>query len=618
MSVAALQLTHQSQLTIEERARAACGMAREILARDFSVPVTNRLPIVPWARANMRTEAGAHLDFDTHPYMIEVLSDPATQKGFMCGSQVGKTTMGITSAYWFADTSPVAVRVIYTMHTDKAVEAFAQTRAGQAIRASEYLLKRIGDVNNVHRKTFRRREGDSVILFAGASANRQALSEPADMLIHDEVDFSSPEVLRLYEDRLAHGYAKDKRRLVFGTPTVPGYGLARYWEESTQAEWLVKCAVCGDERPLDWPDSFAIDAEEPHFICGRGHELTWQEHIREGRWVAAQPGAAWSVYHISRAMTPYWPAARIVEAHQRETFVQLFANQVMGWPATSGELTVDEAILEACTDWDRPAADSAISTRTFLGADPGRVIHYQIGQFGPKGTHVFLRIGEAKTWEDLAAVMEVYRVRLAVVDGAYDPTKAQEFARKFKNRVWLSYYAPAEVKGEPIRRSKEYGYLNVDRTVSLDNSANRLIMGDDRFPKFADERDRAAWVSQMTAMVRGVKQAADGSIEFFWQETRPDHYRHAHNYATVAATIMAGGGDFEVHLRSPTERVTAIGPPLPQNTMEIVDTSVPSYHAQKHQQSEVPSATDAHGNSVELSRRQLRRQRMRVLPGGPL
>ena len=30
------------------------------------------------------------------------------------------------------------------------------------------------------------------------------LSEPADIVLHDELNFSRPDVLRLYEDRIAH------------------------------------------------------------------------------------------------------------------------------------------------------------------------------------------------------------------------------------------------------------------------------------------------------------------------------------------------------------------------------------------------------------------------------
>jgi hypothetical protein len=490
--------------------------------------------------------------------MPAILEDDSLLKGFMCSSQVGKTTMGISIVYHYADTAGSPRRVIYTMHTDKAVESFAQTRATSSIQASPYLSARIGDVNNVHRKVFRRPDGNSVIMFAGASKSAMGLSEPADMVVHDEVDFSNPEVLRLYEDRTAHGYEEDKRRLLFGTPTIPGFGLSRYWDMSTQNEWLVKCPQCGDERPVAWPDSFAHDATpEPYFICGRGHKLTWADNIREGRWVASQPGGDWSMYRIARWQTPFWGAPRIVKAYSTETFLQLFYNQVCGQQATSGELTIDEEVLSNCVDQERLEAEIAAGGRVFLGADPGRVISWVVGVERANDTRVYLAAGEADGWAELEAVMRTYRVRLAVVDGAYDPTAAQAFAKKFKRRVLLTYYAKTPLKGEPIRESKTKGYLDLDRTVTLDRSANRLIMGLDRFPRFPDLHQWERFVSQMTAMVRAVREEDDGTRVFFWQEVRPDHWRHAHNYATVAADIMQG----------------KTGVPIPESLQKMLGTS---------------------------------------------
>jgi plasmid stability protein len=525
---------------------ALAARVHEALVRRRSIPAIDQRPIMEWVAANMRTETGQHLDFETHPYMPTILEDEARLKGFMCGSQVGKTTMGIAAVYHFSDTAPKPVRTIYTMHTDKAVEAFAQTRASASIEASPYLAARVGDVNNVHRKTFRRPDGNSVIMFAGASKAAMGLSEPADMVVHDEVDFSNAEVLRLYEDRLAHGYEADKSRFLFGTPTVPGYGLSRHWEQSTQCEWMVKCPECGDERAVTWPDGFAMDIPEPHFLCGRGHKLTWEDDIRTGRWVAMQPAAECSMYRIPRWLTPFWDAGRIVRAFNNETFLQLFMNQVCGVSATSGELEIDEEVLAGCVDLDREESTSAGGGRVFLGADPGKVISWVVGVEGADDTRLYLRAGEAETWADLEQVMKVYRVRLAVVDGAYDPTAAQEFAKKFPRRVFLTYYAKQPLKGTtPVRESEQKGYLDLDRTVTLDRTANRLIMGQDRFPRFGDGRKWERFVSQMTAMVRGVREEEDSLTAekmrlFFWQEIRPDHWRHAHNYATVAADIMQG------------------------------------------------------------------------------
>ncbi len=89
-------------------------------------PAQGQRDIVAWVRAHMRTERGRALDFDAHPYMTDIIADQSEQKGFMCASQVGKTTMAISEVFGLCDTWEVPLRVIYTMHTDRAVQEFSQ------------------------------------------------------------------------------------------------------------------------------------------------------------------------------------------------------------------------------------------------------------------------------------------------------------------------------------------------------------------------------------------------------------------------------------------------------------------------------------------------------------
>jgi hypothetical protein len=68
-------------------------------------------------------------------------------------------------------------------------------------------------------------------------------------------------------------------------------------------------------------------------------------------------------------------------------------------------------------------------------------------------------------------------------------------------------------------------------------SAARLLNQQDALPR-CDYATRLEMVQQLTAMVRGTRLGSDDLPQHYWQEMRDDHLRHAHNYATVAATIM--------------------------------------------------------------------------------
>lgn len=499
--------------------------------------------LAAWAAEYMRTERGRPLDFAAHPYMPAILGDRSPQKGFMCGSQIGKTTMGVAEILGLADTWPRPLRIIYTMHTDAAVQEFSQTRARPAIEASPYLRSKVGGMDNIHRKALLRRDGESIIFFKGAAQGQQALSEPADLVVHDEVDFSRPDVLRLYQDRVAHSDMAWRR--AFGTPTVPGFGLSGLWEVSNKQEWMVRCPWCGDERPITWPASFAADVEEPYFICAHGHELTWAEHIRHGRWVATgQPSAEWSMYRVPRALLEPWTAERIVAAWAAEKFPEMFLNQVMGQPATTPGLEIDPELIARL--WGSHRQQERSEGPCFLGADPGGGvkgglrIHFAVGK-REGDRHVWLRMGHVGSWEELDGLMAAFNVRTAVVDGAFDATPAREFCKRYPRRCWLAFYANQPIKGrEMVRLNREQRVADLDRTGVLDDSANRLIMQLDVLPRGSAAEDREI-ATQLCAMVRGMETGGDGLPKAYWRETGPDHLRHAHSYGTVAAGLFEQG-----------------------------------------------------------------------------
>lgn len=490
----------------------------------------------------LRSERGLPLDFEAHFYAKQIILDEHKQKGFLCGSQVGKTTTALAELFWLCESYKRPLRGIYTMHTQEAVEEFAQTRAKLSIQASAFLSAHIQGIDNVGRKAYLRPDGTSIIFFKGAKVGTQALSEPADIVLHDELNFSRPDVLRLYEDRIAHSELAWRR--AFGTPTVPGFGLSKLWESSNQLQWQVKCAVCGDERPIIWPASFAVDADEPHFICAHGHELTWARDIRAGRWGGnGVRHAKWSMYRVPRALLEPWTAARIVNAWNDEQFMELFFNQVMGQEATTpGMELTPELIARLWGDWRQKDRDPG---PCFLGADPGGgvkgglKIHVAIGRQVDEQRH-WVRMGYVKSWESMDALMAAFNVRMAVVDGAFDPTKAAEFCKRYPNRVWLAFYPTMPVKGrEQVRLNKETRVADLDRLGVLDQSAERLIMQLDKLPRGSYAQDKEI-TDQLCSMVRGSETGTDGLPKSFWQETSPDHLRHAHSYGTVAANLMHG------------------------------------------------------------------------------
>jgi len=506
------------------------------------------VPVSEWAAQHMRTETGEHLDFEHFPHMILPMDDRAQEKGLMCGSQVGKTTVALCDVYHFCDTH--RVRVIYTMHTRDAVYDFSRTRAKPAIEASPYLAELLrGTIDAAEVKVFKRPAGGtSVVFFRGGQAESAAISEPADMLVHDEVDFSRPDILSLYKSRVAASvYA---RRMCVGTPTIPGFGMAALWADSSQSEWLVRCPTCGDERPLTWPESIALDAPVPVYVCAHGHELT-RATICAGRWVdgATEGSPTWRMYHFGRMLHPLWSAARVAAAFgeaEYTDFPELFFNQILGLPKSSGELAISEETM-AKVLVGFPALERS-EQPTWAGCDQSSAENRHrvlIGLDDADGAAAYVHV-EVCGWDRLADLMHLFNIERLVLDALPETSKARELQQQFPGRVYLAYYPTMPVKKPThegtftLDRKRNADLVNIDRTASLDVSARRVRTEQDTFCALPAEL-RKTLVAEMCNMARGVEMDQHGQPRAFWQNTGPDHFRHAHNYATVARALFQLG-----------------------------------------------------------------------------
>lgn len=499
------------------------------------------VPVSAWAAQHMRTERGEPLDFERYPHMRAVMDDPASELAMMCGSQTGKTTTALCRVFHFCDSRPVTA--IVTMPTDKDVREFSKTRARPAIQASPYLRERMGEVDSAELKTFRHEGGgQSVVFFRGARVETQAISIPADLLYHDEIDRSRPDILSLYIARVAA--SRYGLRIVTSTPTLPRYGIAACWEDSSRTQWLVRCPVCGHEAPLTWPESIAIDAADPHYICAHGHELT-RETIRAGRWVdgRTETQPEWRAYHFNRMLMDQWPAARIVEVEQSadyQDYPELFFNDVLGLPKASGDLALNQETMAQALVGFPPAARA---DRSFAGCDqsPKPDNHrVMIGVVDAEGCTAYVHL-EVCGWDRLAELMTLFNVEVLVVDALPETSKARELRDAFPGRVYLAYYPNQAVlkraNEDNIVLNRRDGQVDLDRTATLDQSARRLRMGQDFFCAMPAAL-RTQVVTEMTNMVRGTEKDDHGQPRSFWAATGPDHWRHAHNYATAAGELF--------------------------------------------------------------------------------
>lgn len=476
---------------------------------------------VEWvADYKLTDEKGQPLTFSDRSYLIEPYNDMAQQQVFKKGAQVGITTLAINKSLWFADTRNVSL--IYTMPTDTDVRLFSQMRLKPIIGGCEYLKSRIEDVDNVSVK----RLGSSALYFRGTWTETQALSVPSDLNVHDEVDFSRPDIRDMYHERLSASIYKWQWNL--STPTIPDFGIDALFNKTDQRTWLVKCEACGADVDIDFFKHVKQLNGKWAYVCDCGKEL---KDRNSGKWVAKHPDREIHGYYIPQTIAPWITADDLMAKYTKakdDGKLKNFYNFALGLAYSAGNSILNRDIfLRQIRDYDMPGADEGC----VMGVDQGDLLHVEVRK-QLDGVSRVVHLEVCDSFERLDQLMHTFGIRACVIDGLPNKHSAKQFRDRHFGKVFLAFYNERDNAKEFEASAKEPYSLILDRTETLDSSANVWINGIATLPKKSVIVER--FMEQMCNMQRAEIEDKHGQKKYAWQKTGEDHFRHADNYCNVA------------------------------------------------------------------------------------
>jgi phage terminase large subunit GpA-like protein len=188
------------------------------------------------------------------------------------------------------------ITVIYTLPTGADVYRMVPGKVNQIIRYNPLLAAIVRDKDTISQK----KVGNRFIYYQGTYTEKEALMLSSDLNVHDEEDRSELKIIEQYESRLQ--FSKYKWQWHFSNPSIPGYGVDKYWQQSDQKHWFIKCVHCGYDQFLDWEKN--VNREKEIYICQKCHKELSNENRRVGRWVKKWTGKSISGYWISQMMVP--------------------------------------------------------------------------------------------------------------------------------------------------------------------------------------------------------------------------------------------------------------------------------------------------------------------------
>lgn len=520
--------------------------------------------VAPWITSKTFIE-GAHYSFVDHEYQQRIIEDQSREINVKKCSQMGLSELAVRRTLAIMDILP-DIHAIYTLPTANFAKMFSKTRIDPVIAGSKYLRERLNPaVDSFEMKQI----GSSYLYLKGTIGQAAAISVPASLLVHDEVDFSDSTVLSSYTSRLTH--SKHKLRFNLSTPTVPGFGIDEKFQLSRRFFNFLKCHYCnydflpdyfqhvkvpgydGDLREITKDNLHLYDHANARVVCpkcGRFPDLGPENR----RWVLENSHEAHTAagYQVSPFDGPkiITPGYLVQASTQYRRYVD-FVNFGLGQCAEDADNALSKTELE--TLW-LPGETPTFSSYV-CGVDAGLTMHVVIA--GVTKDDMLLpvclkRIPLTQFWDEWAKLTSKYRLSNGVVDSLpYSDLVAR--IQQMHHKIYGAHYTSQKTselfqvtdrEKDPEKLKTHLQVVSVNRNKAFDALMAELRSQKILFVGSGCETERDVWLAHMLDMKRMQKLDQNEELFFNWEKSTKgnDHYHHAMLYCFIAK-LMRGFGE---------------------------------------------------------------------------
>jgi hypothetical protein len=454
-------------------------------------------------------------------------------------AQIGGTTWAILRSIHACLTG---LNVIYFFPTRTDVIEFSKSRVGPLLADNPFLSRLMTDTDTAGLK----RIGDAHLYLRGMQSTVGMKSVPADMIVFDELDETSPAAKAMARERLAH--SDYKRVIELSNPSLPDYGIDEQYQKSDQRHWTLKCPGCGRWTTLDkeFPRKLG---QEVKIILPRSDgsfyracpECSSELDLAAGEWVADFPDRPIHGYRISQLFSPKVDPGEILTEYRTTRFPDRFYNLKIGIPWADLERRLDVAsVLSLCSD--APVLESSPQGHCTMGVDTGRDLHVVIlqddGSEEPDKRHL-VHLAVCRDFLELDRFMDRFHIDECVIDGLPETHATREFAHRYAGSVAMNFFV------EHQRGSAHWNYealtVQVNRTEALDASRAAVREGKVVLPRRLPIVEEFAKHMASDAKVLDEDEET-GAKKYRYVRTGENHFSMAFTYAWLAASAPRSVG----------------------------------------------------------------------------
>lgn len=499
---------------------------------------------------SIKNERGLPIEFEKRRYLIDIYNDLSPYQVVLKPPQVGMTIADTIKSFFVA--KKLNRQIIYTLPTQGDVQDMVGGSINRIIAQNPILMDWIKDHDTVEQKAV----GNSMIFYRGTFTEKQAMMIPSGLNIHDEVDASNAQVVTQYENRL-QAQEDGGWRWYFSHPSVSGYGVDIYWNQSDKKEWVIKCPNCEKQQILTWPQS--VSTIKGIYHCKYCFNEISDETRIFGEWKPTAIGE-FSGFHISQLMLYNKSAEDIIKSKQDPLKnEQFFYNFVLGLPYVGSDNKIPSSIVLKNVV---PEVNEQ-SDRIIIGVDPGTPWYITcMNKQGVFYYEEFKKPGEEGVDKDydprirLEELMKRWPNSIVIGDQGGELSPLRILQAKYPGRVYLCYYIKDRKSKEMVRwgENDEQGTVRVDRNNYFqwmveqlrDTGRIRLNGKPEEWTDWASNFDNVYREIKVATNTPGKDLATNYGVELIWKRYGADHYCHTllyclvglEKYGTAGATFI--------------------------------------------------------------------------------
>jgi len=502
------------------------SIAEGLGASNKGLEIAKNLTCAEFCAKYMRTEKDLKVDFDKRPYLVKLYNDLSPEQVYMKASQVGATAMFMNKMIYMS--LKQGLTIIFTLPTSGDAGELSASRFNPSMRFSEIGTFFNADIDNVKIKQI----NNSYIYFRGTWNERQAISIPADLNIHDELNFSRPDIIGIFQPRL--GASNFKGTWLASTPTMTKFLIDKEFENSNKQFWMIPCPKCKKEQHIIFENIKKLDGIYKYCCKFCGAEITEDDKLK-GRWLETKKHKR-NGYFMNRLLV-YGETAQVVydkyEKAKEKNKLNIFYNFVLGLPyveETSRVLNWDIFAIKCAKDYDLITASK---NSTIMGVDQGDNLHITIAD--TKNIRKIIYLEMANNFERVEQLIRLFNVGVAVIDALPNKHSARKVRDKFPGKVFLNYYNDSIKKD--WQQGNEVWEIVSNRTTMLDITAYEKMDGKCEIPKLNIPIVKE-FVTQSCNMVREIVEDKHGIKKVVWNDVGADHWRHSDLYCYLAGLLL--------------------------------------------------------------------------------